>query len=253
MICPTCGATLNDSAQFCTSCGARLASQPEEMKAPEPAAADTSVVCPQCGTPRSGSENFCTNCGSPLPAGTAAPQPQLQSSVNDRPQLAQVQEAPRPQAAQIAQVQEAPRPNAAPMFAEPSSPVQPNLSAAPANLKDFVQHFAVDKTKKSMRNNGYFLYGLAALNLVFALLVGNLPLDAIILAALGYWYQKTYSHKCSIVFLVYSILSIIVTFLTTGTIGGWLILIVAVLMFSGTMKAQKALEEYSKTGQPPVL
>lgn len=253
MICPTCGATLNDGAQFCTSCGARLASQPEELKAPSPAAADTSVVCPQCGTPRSGSENFCTNCGSPLPAGTAAPQPQLQSSVNDRPQLAQVQEAPRPQAAQIAQVQEAPRPNAAPMFAQPSSPVQPNLSAAPANLKDFVQHFAVDKTKKSMRNNGYFLYGLAALNLVFALLVGNLPLDAIILAALGYWYQKTYSHKCSIVFLVYSILSIIVTFLATGTIGGWLILIVAVLMFSGTMKAQKALEEYSKTGQPPVL
>ncbi|MBR2793578.1 MAG: zinc-ribbon domain-containing protein [Solobacterium sp.] len=239
MICPTCGATLNDGAQFCTSCGARLASQPEEMKAPEPAAADTSVVCPQCGTPRSGSENFCTNCGSPLPAGTAAPQPQLQSSVNDRPQLAQVQEAPRP--------------NAAPMFAEPSSPVQPNLSAAPANLKDFVQHFAADKTKKSMRNNGYFLYGLAALNLVFALIVGNLPLDALILAALGFWYQKTYSHKCSIVFLVYSILSIIVTSLATGSIGGWLILIVAILMFSGTMKAQKALEEYQKTGQPPVL
>ena len=249
MICPTCGATLNDGAQFCTSCGARLASQPEEMKAPEPAAADTSVVCPQCGTPRSGSENFCTNCGAPLPVNTA----EMQVSVNDRPEAVQMMDAPRPEAAQIAQMQEAPRPNAAPMFAEPSSPVQSNLSTAPANLKDFVQHFAADKTKKSMRNNGYFLYGLAALNLVFALIVGNLPLDALILAALGYWYQKTYSHKCSIVFLVYSILSIIVTFLTTGTIGGWLILIVAVLMFSGTMKAQKALEEYSKTGQPPVL
>ena len=249
MICPTCGATLNDGAQFCTSCGARLASQPEELKAPSPAAADTSVVCPQCGTPRSGSENFCTNCGAPLPVNTA----EMQVSVNDRPEAVQMMDAPRPEAAQIAQMQEAPRPNAAPMFAEPSSPVQPNLSTAPANLKDFVQHFAADKTKKSMRNNGYFLYGLAALNLVFALIVGNLPLDALILAALGYWYQKTYSHKCSIVFLVYSILSIIVTFLATGSIGGWLILIVAILMFSGTMKAQKALEEYQKTGQPPVL
>ena len=249
MICPSCGATLNDDAQFCTSCGARLASSPEEMKAPEQDAAKMSVVCPQCGTPRSGSENFCINCGAPLPVNTA----EMQVSVNDRPEAVQMMDAPRPEAAQIAQMQEAPRPNAAPMFAEPSSPVQPNLSTAPANLKDFVQYFAADKTKKSMRNNGYFLYGLAALNLVFALIVGNLPLDALILAALGYWYQKTYSHKCSIVFLVYSILSIIVTFLATGSIGGWLILIVAILMFSGTMKAQKALEEYQKTGQPPVL
>jgi hypothetical protein len=39
---------------------------------------------------------------------------------------------------------------------------------------------------------------------------------------------------------------------TTGTLGGWLILILGVVVFMTTQKAQKAYTEYQKTGQLPM-
>ncbi|NMB78726.1 MAG: protein kinase [Methanomicrobiales archaeon] len=48
--CPSCGADVLSTMQFCVSCGARM----------------TSRTCPHCNTPIIGNPEFCRNCGRPL-------------------------------------------------------------------------------------------------------------------------------------------------------------------------------------------
>ena len=257
MICPKCGASVNDGALFCTVCGAKMVSEPAEMPAPEPVAMAVPEVCPKCGTPRTGNENFCTSCGAPLTsAAPAQPIVQTQEWV-EAPQepASQMAEPQSPFAAQslsqAVQTQEAPRP-ASPVLEQPKTPVQPAFGNMPANLKEFVTRFSDDKTKKMMNAFSIVLYVFAAINLVVALLGGNLPLDAIILAAFGFWFQKGYDNRCAIAVLVYSILSVLLALMATGTLSGWLIVILGVTMFTTTQKAQKDFNNYKATGQPPV-
>ena len=258
MICPKCGASVNDGALFCTVCGAKMVSEPAEMPAPEvrpePVAMAVPNVCPKCGTPRTGNEKFCTGCGAPL-TNAAPAEPSVQTQ--ERAEAPQMKEPQSPFAAQAqplpqaVQTQEAPRP-ASPVLEQPKTPVQPAFGNMPANLKEFVTRFSDDKTKKMMNAFSIVLYVFAAINLVVALLGGNLPLDAIILAALGFWYQKGYDNRCATAVLVYSILSVILALLATGTLSGWLIVILGVTMFTTTQKAQKDFDNYKATGQPPV-
>lgn len=56
--CPSCGAVLNNSAAFCSSCGA-----PIPKEAPAKASAET---CPKCGEPAAPGAAFCPKCGAPL-------------------------------------------------------------------------------------------------------------------------------------------------------------------------------------------
>ena len=258
MICPSCGATLNDGAQFCTACGAKLTPETPGISQPEPVPMNGPVICPQCGTAKTGIEKFCTNCGAALPSEDAPLKPQEWTAepAAPSPQPAVMQEwaaaedQPVPQPNQ-AQMQDVPRP--APVYAEPSSAVKPAFGAQPANLKEFVSYFGDEKTKKSMKSFSIILYVFAVINLLVAVIGGTLPLDAIILAALGYWYQRTYSNKCAIVLLAYAILSVILSLVMYGQLSGWLIVVLAVVVFTTTQKAQKAYDEYQKSGQAPML
>ena len=243
MICPKCGATLPEGALFCTVCGAKIESAPAQ--APEPVKASP-AVCPQCGTQPKGGELFCTNCGAPLNPVSA--QPAEPAPAAEEPQSVQTS-VQMPQAPQSFQEAASPQVSA-PMFASASAPSA--IDGAPANLKEFVIRYADDKTKKTMKSASIILYVFAALNLVIALMNESFPFDAILLAVLGFWYQKSYSRACSIVLLVYAALSVVLMLVTTGTLGGWLILILGVVVFMATQKAQKAYTEYQKTGQLPM-
>ncbi len=259
MICPNCGANLNEETPFCTSCGAKLATEPAPVLEPEvkpaPPVMEYANVCMQCGTPRTGEEQFCTNCGAslkliqPVAPAEAPAQPQPAIEIPVQPQAAvgiQAQPIPQPMP-----VQEEPRP-AAPIYAEPSVGVKPNFQAAPANLKEFVLQFGDDKTQKVMKGASIAMYVLAALNLIFALMGGSFPLDAILLAAMGFWYQKTYSNTAAIVFLAYAILTIVLSLVINGEFTGWLILIIAVLVFTTTQKASKSFKAFLENGQIPM-
>ena len=249
MNCPYCGAALEEGTVFCTACGAKLPSEPEPVKAPEPApapAAAASVFCEQCGTPASADDRFCLNCGAPLPVITGVNSDAPQAA----PTAAPAQPAPQP-APMAAPIPGAPNP-AAPQFAEPAGGVRPNFGAAPASLKEYITNYADEKTRKNMRIYTIIVYVLAAINLAIALMNETLPLDAIILAGLAFWYQRTYSMTSVIILLGYSILSMVLSLLLTGSINGWLILVIAVALFTTTKKAQKDFEEFQRTGQPPM-
>ena len=58
MICPNCGANIEDGAKFCSSCGAP-APQPEQE---QPSAS----YCPKCGQPYYGNPASCPSCGASL-------------------------------------------------------------------------------------------------------------------------------------------------------------------------------------------
>ena len=244
MICPNCGAALEDGAKFCVICGAKLEAEPAPAAAPEvrqeaPAAAQA-AVCPKCGAPRQGTESFCMFCGAPLNAPAEAP----------APQYAPMPEQPAPQPMETPTI---PRPSvAAPMFQQPAAAAAPNYGAAPANMKEFLNLYVDDSTKKTLKTTGIFIYVLAALNLVFALIGGSFPLDAIILAGLGFWFWKTYSPKCGIAMLAYAILSVVLSLVMYGELQGWVILIVGVMAFSATQKAQKAFNAFQNPQQPPM-
>ena len=258
MNCPNCGATLNEDSLFCTACGAKLepapAPAPVNEPAPtpvnEPAPAKYANVCMQCGTPRAGDELFCKNCGASLqliePAGQPAVSPEFPAPSAMGAQVP-VQPAPQPMP-----VQEQVPPVTGPDFAQPTPAINPTFEAAPSNLKEFVERFEDETTKKTMKSASIILYVFAAINLVFALISGTLPLDAIILAGLGYWYSRTYSNKCAIALLAYAVLSMVLSLVYNGELSGWLILILGLLVFSRTQKAQKAFDEYQRNGQIPM-
>ena len=249
MNCPNCGAILNEDSLFCTACGAKLEPAPAPAPVKEPAPAKYANVCMQCGTPRAGEELFCKNCGASLQLIESEAQPAVSPEFPAPSAMADqvsVQPAPQPMPVQE-QV-----PPAGPVYAQPAPGINPTFEAAPTNLKEFVLRFGDERTQKTMKTASIILYVFAGLNLVFALVGGNLPLDAAILAGLGYWYSRTYSNKCAIAFLAYAILSMVLALVYNGTLSGWLILILAVLIFTTTQKAQKAFNEYQRNGQIPM-
>ena len=250
MICPNCGATLNEDSQFCTACGAKVEPAPAPAAVNEPAPAKYANVCMQCGTPRTGEELFCKNCGASLqliePAAQPAVFPESPAPSTIAAQVP-IQPAPQPMP-----VQEEVRPMSGPTYAQPTPGINPTFEAAPSNLKEFVQRFCDEKTQKTLKTSGIIIYVFAAINLVFALLNGTLPLDAIILAGLGYWFSKSYSNKCAIAVLAYAILSMVLSLVYNGTLSGWLILILGVVLFTTTSKAQKAFDAYQSNGQIPM-
>ena len=233
--------------------------RPESAPAPvnEPAPVRYANVCMQCGTPREADNLFCKNCGASLQLIVPAAQPAVSPEFPAPSMMAAqapVQPAPQP-VPQPMPVQEQVPPvtgPAGPAYAQPTPGINPTFEAAPANLKEFVLRFCDDKTQKTLKTSGIILYVYAAINLVFALMEGILSIDAIIFVGLGYWFSKSYSNKCAIAVLTYAILSMVLSLVYNGTLSGWLILILGVVLFTTTSKAQKAFDAYQSNGQIPM-
>ena len=56
-ICKKCGATISDTANFCTECGAKIEKEEKSI---------AQRVCPNCGVTVSDTANFCTKCGTKI-------------------------------------------------------------------------------------------------------------------------------------------------------------------------------------------
>ena len=201
------------------------------------------MYCINCGAEIKDNLKFCTNCGEPIQKQDGAPQ-----TVNEEPPV-QVQsvvakEEP-PVQAQPEMVKEQ-IPPAAPIYTEPSSTVIPGYGPKANSLKEYVTMYGDEKTKKSLRNISIWMYVLAGFNLVAGFVLSYSVLDAILIAALGFWYQKTYSFVAIVGFLAYTILSMVISFVQTGGIYGWMSVIIAVGAFYVHRRVQKSYEQYLK-------
>lgn len=62
-LCQNCGAPLGENMAFCTKCGTKVS---EEAPVEAPAVAEPENVCPQCGAQVAPGGAFCTACGAKL-------------------------------------------------------------------------------------------------------------------------------------------------------------------------------------------
>ena len=65
MICPICGAAVEDGAKFCPACGAQMPQPAEQQAQPT-----VTGYCPKCGQPYYGNPANCPSCGASLASGT---------------------------------------------------------------------------------------------------------------------------------------------------------------------------------------
>lgn len=200
------------------------------------------MICPVCGKEIADGSAVCPICGVAL----AAPQNPVP---NAAPQYAP-QQNPVPDAApQYAPQQYAAQPYAAPQYAAPQNP-----AVMPKNAKQFIKQMSHIQEYKNIGTEinvcGILFYVFAAATIALSLLVkssGAGLVDAFILVGFGLWIQLGYSRVGSIISLVYSILNMIYMTVSTGKLGGYLILIAAVCSVIYTFKAAKAFKQYKES------
>lgn len=174
------------------------------------------MFCPKCGAILESDAKFCPTCGTPIVDTDNAAAPA------------------------------APAAPEAPVYAEAS--VQ---RPAPKNLKEFVLQFCDVKTRKEIKAAWIILYVAAGISLAYALMMKIPPIDAVILALIATWMMLTYSPASAIVALVFAVGEFVLTLATTGTVGGWLVIIAAVFAVIYIFKANKHYKNYLATGELP--
>ena len=235
MNCPNCGAVLPEGDKFCKECGKQIPTEPTQNQV---------EYCPNCGNKISENNKFCVVCGAQI--GSQVP-PQAQAVTQVQQTIPQPQtfvEAPaKPVVTDVTE----PKPVIPPAVNPLPSFGQSNIGR-PSNLKEYIDSYADEKTRKGMKRYSIYLYIFAAFNLVLAFVAGYPPIDSIILLVLGIWHQRTYSTACAITALVYSVISVVMNQINTGEFRGWLILIVGVTMFLSNLKTKKDFEAYMNKG-----
>jgi Double zinc ribbon len=167
-VCSSCGSEVDDSSNFCTSCG-----QPMAKVQPAPTAG-SGPVCPSCGKAVEGSSAFCTGCGKKLPApASAAPT-----------SITEPAAAPAPAAATPAAEQIVAPPAAAPVVAAAAPQIDHAAEAAP---KQSAAEPASRATQPSYAAQGAYSNNQQPSGGKFGLVVFIL-LTIIVGGALGGWY-----------------------------------------------------------------
>lgn len=174
------------------------------------------MKCPTCGTELGPGDRYCPVCGAAQPAaGAAAP---------------------------------AAGPAAQP-FAAPAAPAAPNVPPIEVdrNLSKglFYSTLATDKVRKNIRNSAIVCYVCAALTGVVALLTSvTMLLDVIIILVLGLLVHLKQSRVCAVLLLAYSIINTVITLLSTGSPGGWLLIIAGVYAVKSTFALEKEYQAF---------
>ena len=87
-ICPVCGASVPESAAFCTSCGTKIPAVMEEAKS-APAVSTEKKRCTNCGNELEDCQMFCTVCGTKVELEkeqeVVSEQPVLEEAVTEQP------------------------------------------------------------------------------------------------------------------------------------------------------------------------
>ena len=172
--------------------------------------------CPYCGSVVRENERFCQNCGAALAQNTAAMQ-NVSVPAQQEPPFAQ------------------------PPFT--GARVQYD------SLKDFVQSpVCPEKVRKSIKSSWIILLVCAALTLAFEIIMGILPIDAVLLAVFAFWLRGKYSMAPAILALALGIIGVFVGYVQNGTPSGILVVFAGSTAVSSLLRAKKLFDEYKKNG-----
>lgn len=125
-----------------------------------------------------------------------------------------------------------------------------------ANKKMTKEEFFKLPAMKSCKNNvnscGIVLYVLGAINIVLQIVLGGLPIDGILMILLGLGIHLGKSRICAILCVAYGAFNVIYMMITTQSISGWWILVVAIYAVIYTFKYHSAWSKYQMDGTLPV-
>ncbi len=125
MKCPNCGTVLPEGTKFCTECGKQIPTEPTQT-INQDAAQQQGSYCPNCGNAILANTNFCVVCGAQI-----NPQAQAWAEAPAKPVMAVLEEN---------------RPTIIPAVNPIPSFNQQNIGM-PANLKEYIDKFADEKTR----------------------------------------------------------------------------------------------------------
>lgn len=168
--------------------------------------------CPYCGSEVRENEKFCQHCGA-----------QLTADVQNVPATAQQE----------------------PAF----YPTQGFAGGQFDSLKDFIESpVCPEKVRKSIKSCWILLLVCAGLTLVFEIIAGIFPIDAILLAVFAIWLKSKYSIVPAALALALGIVSIIVGLVQNGTPSGILVALAGGNVVSNLLRAKKLFDEYKTNG-----
>lgn len=130
--------------------------------------------------------------------------------------------------------------------------IQAQAGGAPLTKKDFLKLPAMKSCKSNINVCGILLYILGGINVVYAFIIGTLPLDGILLVLLGLGIHLGKSRICAILCMAYSVFNVIYMLSATGKVGGWWIVLIGIDAILYTFRYHSAWNKYQKDGTMPV-
>ena len=123
----------------------------------------------------------------------------------------------------------------------------------PMGRVEFSKLEAMKKVRKNITGAGIVCYVSAVLTLIMGMIGGNILVivDVISLIVLGLFIHLKLSYPASIILLVFSVVNVVLSFLS-GAPGGWLLIVAGVYSIIACRKLDKAYKEYLATGMLPV-
>lgn len=118
--------------------------------------------------------------------------------------------------------------------------------------KEFYKLPEMKANRTNINACGIMLYVLGAINIGLSVYTGDLPADGILMILLGLGIHLGKSRVCAILSLIYGAGNLVIVFLSTGRIGGWIILLIAIDAITYTFRFNKAWNQYKKSSMMPV-
>lgn len=176
------------------------------------------MICPNCGKEITDESTSCQFCGSAV---TTQAQPEFGNNYEAAPQAAP--------------------------FAGNLSVSQPPVDRKSVSKKEFIEKYAPAALKKQINSAAILCYFCSAVTIVFSFLTNEYwyfsLIDVAILLGLALGMHLGKSKACAIVLLVVSILEVVFTAVSTGTVAGWWWIIAA---FSAVSAFNKLGKEYNR-------
>lgn len=110
---------------------------------------------------------------------------------------------------------------------------------------EFCRNYAADKTRKNIRGAAILCYICTVVTAVFGIMFNPFMLiDAAVILVLGLLIHLKQSRVCSVLLLVYGVVSFLITLLSSGRMTGWLIVLAGVFAVIYTFRLDKEYQAF---------